>query len=861
MKKSLTILFPILLTFLIASIFIVNNKKEALKADTTEKISGAYEALNLFGMSRAYPNLEIPAQAHFAAWESLRNEGATSREEETPPWETMGPKNHGGRTLEIAFNPQNLNTMYIGSASGGLWRSYTQGLGPAAWEYVSTGFPVLGVSSIAFAPQDSMTMYIGTGEVYNVAASGTGAAYRSTRGSYGMGILKSEDGGQSWEKSLDWTYNQSQGIWDIKVAAENPNKVVAATTDGVYQSLDGGDSWTQIHDVVMANSILIHPDDDNTMIVGCGNQSSAGFGIYKTIDNGLSWTKIISDLPQTFNGKIQLEMAPSNPDILYASIGNGLSGATGATWLCRSEDFGTTWTLQSTLDYSIWQGWFAHDVAISPNDPDHIICVGIEVWRSTNGGVILQDISSGGLGFDTPPLEGPDGGSNFVHSDCHDVIYHPSDPNKLWIASDGGIHHSDDNGDTYASRNGGYQSVQFYNGFSNSNQDSIFCIGGLQDNGTIHWEGGVIWTRVFGGDGSWTAINPADDDIVYVSWQNLNIQKSTNHAQSFNSAVPPSDNENTMFIAPYVIASDNPEILYSGRSRVYKTTNGTDTWQATNNGNMLDGNPILSMAISPENSNVVYAATGPTSLFGGTRGHVFVTLNGGDSWTDITQDLPDRFPMDMTVDPTNESIAYITMSGFGTGHVFKTEDYGATWEDISLDLPDVPTNAVIIDPLFPDNIYIGNDLGVFASVDGGLNWETYHEGLFDAVMVFDLKISPTNRKLRAATHGNGVFQRDLLEDVENVGTQNPLAEDLKFKVFPNPVKNFATVQYQLKESGKVIAQLLDLQGRLVQNLLNEQQNAGSQEMYLNAENLSSGNYYLQLITEQGRLAEKIVVVK
>jgi photosystem II stability/assembly factor-like uncharacterized protein len=861
MKRALTILFPTFLTFLIASIFIINIEKEAPIADKVEKISGAYEALNLFGMSRTYPNAEIPAQAHFAAWESLKSEGATTREEETLPWETMGPKNHGGRTLEIAFNPQNLNTMYIGSASGGLWRSYTQGVGPAAWEYVSTGFPVLGVSSIAFAPQDSMVIYIGTGEVYNVAASGTGAAYRSTRGSYGMGILKTEDGGQSWEKSLDWSYNQNEGIWDIKVAAGNPNKVVAATTDGVYQSLDGGGSWTQIHDVVMANSILIHPDDDNTMVVGCGNQSSAGFGVYKTTDNGVSWTKIISQLPQNFNGKVQLELAPSDPDIIYASIGNGLSTSTGATWLCRSEDFGTTWTLQNTLDYSIFQGWFAHDVAVSPNDPDHIICVGIEVWRSIDGGLTLQDISSGGIGDDTPPLEGPDGSPNFVHSDCHDVIYHPFDPNKIWIASDGGLHHSDNDGDTYASRNGGYQSVQFYNGFSNSNQDSVFCIGGLQDNGTIHWEGGVIWTRVFGGDGSWAAINPADDNIVYVSWQNLNIQKSTNHAQNFFSVVPPSNNENTMFIAPYVIASDNPEILYSGRSRIYKSTDGANNWEATNNGNMLDGNPILSLAISPENSNVVYAATGPLTLFGGDRGHVFVTLNGGNSWTDITQNIPDRFPMDMTVDPTNESIAYITMSGFGTGHVFKTEDYGGTWEDISLDLPDVPTNAVIVDPLFPDNIYVGNDLGVFASVDGGLNWETYHEGLFDAVMVFDLKISPTNRKLRAATHGNGVFQRDLLEDNVNVGTINPLAEDLKFKVFPNPVNTHATAQYHLKESGKVIAQLVDHQGRVVQSLLNEQQNYGVQEMYLNANNLSSGNYYLQLITEQGRLTEKIVVIK
>ena len=201
------------------------------------------------------------------------------------------------------------------------------------------------------------------------------------------------------------------------------------------------------------------------------------------------------------------------------------------------------------------------------------------------------------------------------------------------------------------------------------------------------------------------------------------------------------------------------------------------------------------------------------------------------------------------------------MSGFGSGHVFKTEDYGASWEDISAELPDVPTNAVIVDPLFSDNIYVGNDLGVFASVDGGLNWETYQEGLFDAVMVFDLTISPTNRKLRAATHGNGAFQRDLLNDNVNVGTNNPLAEALQFQVFPNPVNTQATLQYQLNQGSKVSVRLVDIQGRVVLNLLNETQTAGSQQLIFNTGKLSSGNYYLQLSTSQGMLTEKIVVVK
>ncbi|NIW79968.1 MAG: hypothetical protein GWN16_11135, partial [Calditrichae bacterium] len=127
------------------------------------------------------------------------------------------------RTLVVEFNPQNPNTIFAGSASGGLWRSYSAGRGADAWEYVPTGFPVLGVSSIAFVPGDSNTFYIGTGEVYNYQNVGTDPAYRSTRGSYGIGILKTTDGGQTWSKSLDWSYNQQHGVWAVEVNPLNPN--------------------------------------------------------------------------------------------------------------------------------------------------------------------------------------------------------------------------------------------------------------------------------------------------------------------------------------------------------------------------------------------------------------------------------------------------------------------------------------------------------------------------------------------------------------------------------------------------------------------------------------------------------------
>jgi len=807
-----------------------------------DKISGAYEALNFLGMQRLYPHERLPARAHYAAWEKMQTAVAGRSNPVVDPWESMGPHNIGGRTLAIAFNPQNPNTMYLGSASGGLWRSYAGGFGDRAWERVETGFPVLAVSSIAFAPGDSTTLYIGTGEVYNAFLAGTGAAYRSTRGSYGIGILKSTDGGQSWQKSLDWSYDQQQGVWAVKIAPNNPNLIYAATTLGVFKSIDAGANWNQVHDVVMATDLLIHPENPNRIVVGCGNFGSPGFGLYRSLNGGLSWAKISAGVPAQYNGKIQLAMAPSDPNIIYASFGNGFSQSDGASWLCRSSDFGTQWDIRTETDYSQWQGWFAHDVAVSPNDANTLAVVGINVWKSTNGGSSLS-LTAGG---------------NEVHADCHDVLYHPTDPNIVYVATDGGLYRSNDGGNDYFGLNGGYQTVQFYNGFSNSAQDPNISFGGLQDNGSIRWNGDLTWTPVFGGDGGWSAVDQNDDSRVYVSWQGLNIQRSLNGGNSFTSITPPG-NEFTVFIAPYVIAEDNADILYAGRVNVYKSVNGGSSWAVTGTGAGLDGNAILSMAISPENSNVVYAATAP--IPGSTTHGVFVTVDGGGTWANITgENLPDRFPMEMTVDPTDESVAYITYSGFGAGHVFRTTDYGATWTDRSAGLPDVPTNALVVDPLFPDFIYVGNDLGVFASTDGGQSWHSYQEGLPSAVMVFDLTIAPANRKLRVATHGNGAYQRDLLDEAI-AGTDEAVADVFgdKLNLFPNPMRESATLQYELRDKEQVLVRVLDGAGRQVQTLANETQAEGPHELKISRQGLSAGIYYLRIEAGGKQASRKFVV--
>ncbi len=850
MKKIIT---GLSLVLIVTCAYVLFTRNQA-STKAPEKIPGALEALKFNGERQVYPFESLPSEAYSKAWETFQKENQNTQKNvnDPLPYESLGPLNRGGRTLALVFNPENPNTMYAGSASGGLWKTHSGGQGINAWEQVNIGIPVLGVSSITFAPDDTLTMYVGTGEVYNVSAAGTGAAYRNTRGSWGMGILKTTDGGVTWSKSLDWTYNQEHGIWAIKIDPNNSNLIYAATTDGVYKSTNAGSTWAKKLNVVMVTDLVIKPSNPNEIVVTCGNFGSPGYGIYKSTDGGANWTKKINGVPTSYQGKGQLAIAPSDENIIYASIGNGFSFADGASWLCRSTDFGETWEIRNQTDYSKWQGWFAHDVAVSPTDPTKLVIIGIEVWVSENAGLTMNQETQGGIGYTNPPIEGPDGDENFVHSDAHDVVFHPTNSNIVYVASDGGIHRSDDGGFTWKSASGSYQTAQFYNGTSSSLVDESIYTGGLQDNGTIIWNGDQTWRRTFGGDGSWTATHPTNSDILFNSYQNLSIVKSSNAGQDFQfldiESVKVSP---TSFIAPYVISPSNSSVMYAGSSVIAKSTTNGINWSVINAGNQLDGNPILSMEVSATNENVLYAATAP---YQGKESHVFVTTDG-NIFNNITQGLPNRYPMDMTVDPTDESTAYITYSGFGTGHVFKTTNYGDTWEDISEGLPDIPTNAVIVDPLYPDHVYIGNDFGVFLSVDGGKTWESFQEGMPNVTMVFDLKIAAESRKLRVATHGNGAYQRDLVEG--DVSSIQEAELGMTLRVYPNPSKGTFQLEFDNTEKQHLHIEIINSQGQTLQNVKSEVFDKGNQKIDVSIENVTQGIYFIKVSNGKDHILKPI----
>jgi len=729
-------------------------------ASEEEGPSGARQALSLWGAQRAYPHATMPPAAYGRAVQqaqAMRERRDTALTRATAPWEEIGPANVGGRTLSLAVHPTNPNILFAGSASGGLWKTTVGGGGADAWDQVDIGEPVLGVSTIAIDPADPNVMYIGTGEAYDYEDSMGGEVIRVTRGSYGMGIFKTTDGGATWSKSLDWTYQQSKGVWMVQIHPTDSDTLYAATTDGIYKTTDAGATWNLVHSVIMGMDVRIHPTTPDTVFAAHGNFSSTGRGIYRSTNAGASWTKLTSGLPSTWSGKCQLAIAPTSPNIVFASIANESAGR----GLYKSTDTGNSWSRVNSTDYPAYQGWYSHYVVVSPFNANTLFVGGIEIWRSTNGGSSLSQKSSWyDVYMGTSPPEGPIGGPNYAHADHHFAIWHPTDPNTVFFASDGGVFRSTDLGENFESLIGGYQTSQFYNGFASSVDNADFAMGGLQDNFTVIYEGTEAWRRVIGGDGSWNAINPLDYHTLFGSYYYLNIWRSRDAGDNWSVVSPPDQSgDYSAFVAPYVLCPGQPTTLYAGRSRVYRSNNEGSSWFATNGGAVLSsGNPVLVLDVSATSPDTAYAATAPIS----GRSRVFTTRNGGTSWIEITGSLPDRYPGDLAVDPNDAQHVYVTFLGFGVSHVFKSVNGGDTWTDISGGLPDIPTSAVAVDPNHPEVVYVGTDLGVYISVDGGSNWDTFTDGMPQG-MVNDLDIDGPRERIRAATHGNGAYERDLYD--------------------------------------------------------------------------------------------------
>lgn len=732
-----------------------------------EEETGAEKQLMMWFQSKGYPNPAHLNDKYQNGWQQFleikkKTAGSLARAN-AANWQSLGDvAGIGGRILCITVDPNNSNTLWAGSAGGGIWKSVNAG---SSWQSVETGFPVLGVSSIVVDPSNSNIIYAGTGEVYRVDTSNIGFNVWKCRGTYGVGILKSTDGGASWTQVLSKTTNELFAIQMLKFDPSNNNRLYACATDGLYRSNDGGASWSRIFNGIYVSDVAVNPLSPDNLVIGVGNMVNADKGIFRTT-NGLnaspSWTKITTagGLPASFDGYIRLDHAGANR--LYASIG----GAAGGDELYLSTDFGLNWFAKTGSGHCGFQYWFAHTLAINPSNTNDIMMGGIDFYRYTS-----TNTTTGGSRTTIST------GSSPIHSDHHDIAYDPNNTNIIYVACDGGIYKSINGGANWNPVNTGLRATQFYAPFGVHPSSANVMIGGLQDNGVVRYNG-TAWTSVFGGDGGPSAI-ASNGTTVLASNDARGVRRSlTGATGTFNSILSQwsfTADDRTAFMAPLGISRTDVNYQYVATDNIHITTNGTagsPTWS-----NMASSSTAyieqqrktaISLAVSPLNRNKIYVSTSNIAQ-NTTNDEIWVngqpnlfksTTPASTPYTSIKGSLPDRFIMDFAISPTNDDSVFIALGGFGTAHVYVTGDGGSTWTSRGAGLPDVPFNALVFDPLNSKIIYAGCDFGVYVSPDRGQTWVDYNSGFWDATLVMDLQISADN-KLIAATHGKGVFRSDL----------------------------------------------------------------------------------------------------
>ena len=831
---------------------------EVMEEKIVKKASGAMESMQWMSEIRAFPDQDIPDDNFYRAFEYSKSQlQEINNRDGLGSWRSMGPDNIGGRSLCLAVHPVDTNVIFMGSASGGLWKSTTGGTGAAAWTLVNTGFPSSAVSSIAIDSANPNIMYIGTGENYGYQYSENGLDVRVTRGMYGIGILKTTNGGQTWSKSLDWSYNSKSGVWRVLINPKNRNILYAATSEGIYRSNNAGGNWLQMLNFKMVMDLELNTSDTSVLYASIGNLTNnvplTDKGIYKTTNGGINWTKLSGGLPANWSGKATLELYKGNQELVYASIPNDFS----YVGYFRSSNGGTNWTQLSTSVPIGNQGWYNNGHIVKSNDPNTVLVGTINVEKSTNGGSSFTTKSDWSAWIEgATPAGEPEGPDNFVHADVHYYAENPKDPNKIYVITDGGLYRSNNYGENFYSCNGGFVTTQFYASFANSYQDSVFCLGGMQDNRSAFFQGDPSWYKTFYGDGMSCAVNSLNDNICYTEYTNGAINRSTDRGVSWSGISPPGagNSNNYCFVAPFISCRSNPQIMYVGGLSVYKSTAAGGSWQGPYGTTVFGGARILCLASSATSVDTVYC--------GNTAGKVFRSVNAGLNWTNITSaSMPVRYATDMHVNQNNSRDVIVTYGGFGTPHVFRTTDAGATWTDISGNLPDVPCHSIVSDPVYQQNIYAGNDLGVYVTTNGGTTWNEYMTGMPYA-LVFDLTVVYPNRSIRATTHGNGIYERKLLENpVDITGMSVEISERFElYQNFPNPFNPVTTITYDLPNSGFVTLKVYDMLGREVKTLVNEVKTAGFHKAQFTAEELASGAYFYRL-SVSGNEKEFVAVKK
>lgn len=650
-----------------------------------------------------------------------------------PAWSALGPGSvmasdgsASGRVTAIATDPRNPDTVYIGASGGGVWKSTDAG---KAWTSLGDHLMTLVSGALAFDDR-SGTLYYGTGDY--------GAR------TYGAGVFRSSDGGATWLNSSGWntTLNKAQftggTTYRLALDPSNPQTIFAARNTGLWRSTDGGDTWYRLI-AGEASDFAIDPLNPNRMYVALGYYLGANEnGVFRSDDGGANW-RFLPGIPSgVIVGRISLGLSPSNPAVLYVVLTRSADQQMMATY--RSNDYGGTWT-QIAAPFSAFDsdgrghGYFDNFVAVDPADPNAVYLGGVELFKSADGGNTWSMLSLSG-------------GTRVIHEDQFAIAFRPGTPNVVYVGNDGGIYRSDDGGKNWLSLNAELPITQFNSVATNAN-DPPLLLGGTQDQGLVRYSGDRTWVRLIRGDAG-AVLYGADASTIYVAKQLINPLRSINGGTSFVSLSGGiSASDRVAFYPPLASSPANPQTLYFGTHRVWRSPDGGNSWSAISGD--LTGGPQTGGYLTA----VAVASTG--AVFAGSSDGSISFSSAGDAWTSGTG-IPNRAVTSIATDPQNPAVAYLTVALFGTGHVFKTQDGGATWTDASGNLPDAPANSIVVDPAGP--LYVATDIGVFRSEDGGVYWTSFNLGLPN-VFVKALALDAKAGKLLAATYGRGIYQSDV----------------------------------------------------------------------------------------------------
>lgn len=811
-----------------------------------------------FFAQRAFPHGEInlkkfrQAQLDASAMKLQKSAGNRAA------WALAGPVNVGGRISDLAVHPASLDTIYAGAASGGVFKSVDGGQN---WRPIFDEAFSLSIGDVTLDPTNPDIVYVGTGEVN---AGGGSQTYP------GNGLYRSRDGGENW---AHLGLGKTENIARVVIDPDNPQRIFVAAMGslfkdnperGIFRSIDGGNSWERslfLTDSTGAIDLVMNPDSPDTVYAAMWERvrrphrrSYGGLssGIYRSTDGGDNWEQLINGIPTGSMGRISLAISASNPEILYALFVNTSGSLSGAY---KSIDHGNSWERtgdESLFADSVPYWWWFGNVRVDPNNPEIAFVLGLNVWRTTNGGSNWF-YSSGNM-----------------HVDHHGLEVHPHNSNVVVAGNDGGIYISNNGGGSYR-KSTNLPITQFYTAEIDF-QEPHRLYGGTQDNGTNRTLTGNIddWHEIYGGDGMHVLVDPTDNRFIYVEYQRGNLFRSINGGASFSWALNGvNGNDRNNWNSPLAMNPLDPRILYFGTHRVYRSSNRAASWKPISpdlsnghaGGNLTFGT-ITTIAASPADTSVLYAGT--------DDGNVWVRLASNGEWQNISGGFPERWITRVAPDPIAPMTAYVTISGYRWAeplpHIFRTTNAGGSWEAIAGNLPEVPLNDVIVDPQDTATLYVASDVGVFVTANLGANWEYLGEGLPN-VPVNDIVLHNPTRTLVAATFGRSMHKISLdpLTGIPGPTAAQPRHFQLA-QNYPNPFNGETVIEFSLENAAPVSIEIYNSIGQKIKTVVESEFASGRHQVKWDGTDaagnpVTSGNFIYRLKSGGHVQAKRMILSK